>query len=94
MSGKGNSFDKASIESFWGILKNELVYQQDYKTIFSAISDIIGYIALYYNEERLAKHCSAATQGKRYARSETRIQKGLDYRSPRQVWFDFYRQAA
>ena len=74
MSGKGNCFDNAPIESFWGILKNELVYHQDYKTRFSAISDIIGYIELYYNQ--------------------TRIQKGLGYRSPRQVWFDFYRQAA
>ena len=74
MSGKGNCFDNAPIESFWGILKNELVYQQDYKTRFAAIRDIIGYIELYYNQ--------------------TRIQKGLGYKSPRQVWFDFYRQAA
>ena len=41
---------------------------------FAAISDIIGYIELYYNQ--------------------IRIQKGLGYKSPRQVWFDFYRQAA
>jgi len=74
MSGKGNCFDNAPIESFWGILKNELVYQQDYKTRFVAISDIIGYIELYYNQ--------------------TRIQKSLGYKSPRQVWFDYYRQAA
>ena len=26
MSGKGNCFDNAPIESFWGVLKNELVY--------------------------------------------------------------------
>ena len=26
--------------------------------------------------------------------NQTRIQKGLGYRSPRQVWFDYYRQAA
>ncbi len=26
--------------------------------------------------------------------NQTRIQKSLGYRSPRQVWFDFYRQAA
>ncbi len=51
MSRRGNCFDNAPIESFWGILKNELVYHQDYKTRFSAISDIIGYIELYYNEE-------------------------------------------
>ena len=94
MSGKGNCFDNAPIESFWGVLKNELVYHQDYKTRFTAINDIIGYIELYYNEERLAKHCFAATQGKSCARSGTRIQKGLGYKSPRQVWFDYYRQAA
>lgn len=74
MSGRGNCFDNAPIESFWSVLKNELVYHQDYKTRFTAISDIIGYIELYYNQ--------------------TRIQKGLAYKSPRQVWFDYYRQAA
>ncbi|WP_201546146.1 IS3 family transposase [Psychrobacter sp. H7-1] len=74
MSGKGNCFDNAPIESFWGTLKNELVYHQDYKTRFVAINDIIGYIELYYNQ--------------------TRIQKSLGYKSPRQVWFDYYRQAA
>ncbi|MEH6668578.1 MAG: IS3 family transposase [Psychrobacter sp.] len=74
MSGKGNCYDNAPIESFWGVLKNELVYHQDYKTRFAATSDIIGYIELYYNQ--------------------TRIQKGLGYKSPRQVWFDYYRQAA
>ena len=68
MSGKGNCYDNAPIESFWGVLKNELLYQ------FAAISDIIGYIELYCNQ--------------------TRIQKGWCYRSPRQVWFDYYRQAA
>ena len=26
--------------------------------------------------------------------NQTRIQKGLGYKTPRQVWFDFYRQAA
>ena len=74
MSAKGNCFDNAPIESFWGTLKNELVYHQDYKTRFAAINDIIRYIELYYNQ--------------------TRIQKGLGYKSPRQMWFDYYRQAA
>lgn len=74
MSAKGNCFDNASIESFWGVLKNELIYHQDYKTRFAAITDIIRYIELYYNQ--------------------TRVHKGLGYKSPRQVWFDFYHQAA
>ena len=74
ISGKGNCFDNAPIEIFWGTLKNELVYHQNYKKRFTAINDIAQYIELYYNK--------------------TRIQKGLGYKSPRQVWFDYYRQAA
>ncbi|MGO2126478.1 MAG: IS3-like element ISPar1 family transposase, partial [Psychrobacter sp.] len=27
-------------------------------------------------------------------KTRPRIQKGLGYKSPRQVWFDYYRQAA
>jgi len=52
---KGNCFDDAPIESFWGTLKNEMVYHQDYKTRFAAITDIIGYIELYYNQIRTQK---------------------------------------
>ncbi|MGM8888795.1 IS3-like element ISPar1 family transposase, partial [Psychrobacter sp. 1U2] len=32
MSGRGNCFDNPPIESFWGILKNDIVYHQDYQT--------------------------------------------------------------
>ena len=46
MSAKGNCFDNAPIESFWGVLKNKLIYHQDYKTRFAAIIDIIRYIEL------------------------------------------------
>ena len=99
MSGKGNCFDNAPIESFSGeehcfARKHELVYHHDYKTRLEAINEITQYIELDYNEERLAKYCFAATQDKSYARSGTRIQKSLGYRSPRQMWFDFYRHAA
>ena len=74
MNGKGNCFNNAPIEIFWGTLKSELVYHQEYKTRFTAINEITQYIELYYNQ--------------------TRIQKDLGYRSPRQMWFDFDRQAA
>ena len=82
------------IELLGRLKEFELVYHQDYETRFEAISDITKYIELEYSEERLAKHCFAAAQNKSYARSGTRIQKGLGYKTPRQVWFDFYRQAA
>lgn len=32
MSKKGDCYDNAPIESFWGILKNELVHHRNYKT--------------------------------------------------------------
>ena len=41
-----------------------------------------------------AKHCFAPTQDKSCARSGTRIQKALFYKTPRQMWFGYYRQAA
>jgi transposase InsO family protein len=40
MSRKGNCYDNAPIESFWGTLKNELVYHCDYQTREEAIRDI------------------------------------------------------
>ncbi|SUD89743.1 Integrase core domain [Psychrobacter phenylpyruvicus] len=80
MSAKGNCFDNAPIENFWGVLKNELVYHHNYKTRFEAINSIMKYIEFYYNEERLAKHCFAATQGESYARVEREFKRvwGLD----------------
>ena len=55
MSRKGNCLDNAPIESFWGILKNELVYHQDYKTRFTATNEITQYIELYYNKTRIQR---------------------------------------
>ena len=93
MSRKGNCCDNVPIESLWEILKNELVYHQQYQTMMDVISDIVKYIELEDNEGRLTKHCFAATQDKRCARSATGIQKGLSMKSPKFVWLDYYRQA-
>ena len=55
MSKKGDCFDNAPIESFWGILKNELVHHRHYKTREEAKADIIKYIELFYNQQRIQK---------------------------------------
>ena len=52
MSRKGNCFDNAPIESFWGSLKNELVHHQRYTTRNEAIADIQEYIEIFYNRQR------------------------------------------
>ena len=53
MSGTGNCFDNAPMESFWGILKQELIYHRHYVTRQEAIRDITEYIEIFYNRQRL-----------------------------------------
>ena len=52
MSRKGNCFDNAPMESFWGTLKQELVHHRRYRTRQEAIRDITGYIEIFYNRQR------------------------------------------
>ncbi|MBF0456512.1 MAG: IS3 family transposase [Nitrospirae bacterium] len=52
MSRKGNCYDNAPMESFWGTLKNELVYHRHYRTRQEAIDDITEYIEVFYNHQR------------------------------------------
>ena len=53
MSGKGNCWDNAVMESFWSTLKNEWVHHQQYKTRAEAKTDIFEYIEGFYNTVRL-----------------------------------------
>lgn len=53
MSGKGNCWDNAVMESFYRTLKVELIYQKTYKTRREAQRDIFEYIEIFYNRERL-----------------------------------------
>ena len=55
MSRKGNCYDNAPIESFWGTLKQELVYHRKYRTRQEAIQDITEYIEIFYNRQRKQK---------------------------------------
>jgi putative transposase len=52
MSRKGNCYDNAPIESFWGILKTELVYQCRFATRPEAMQMISEYIEIFYNRQR------------------------------------------
>ena len=52
MSRKGNCYDNAPMESFWGSLKNELVHHQRYATRADAQSAIQEYIESFYNRQR------------------------------------------
>ena len=52
MSRKGNCFDNAPVESFWGCLKQELVYQRRFSTRAEARAAIQEYIEVFYNRMR------------------------------------------
>jgi len=52
MSGKGNCFDNAPMESFWGTLKQELVHHRHYQSRREAIQEITEYIEIFYNRQR------------------------------------------
>jgi putative transposase len=52
MSRKGDCYDNAPIESFWGTLKTELVYQRHFGTRLQAIHEITEYIEIFYNRQR------------------------------------------
>jgi len=52
MSRKGDCYDNAPMESFWGTLKNELVHHRRYGTRREAIREISEYIEIFYNRQR------------------------------------------
>ncbi len=53
MSRKGNCWDNAVAESFFGSLKQERVQWQHYQTRFEAQQDVLNYITVQYNNFRL-----------------------------------------
>ena len=52
MSRKGNCYDNAPMESFFGTLKNELVHHRTFRTRQEAIAEISEYIEVFYNRQR------------------------------------------
>jgi len=53
MSRKGDCWDNAVVESFFGSLKQERVQWKNYQTRYEAQQDILHYISMWYNPYRL-----------------------------------------
>lgn len=53
MSRKGDCWDNAAVESFFGSLKSERVHWRSYQTREEARGDIVDYIVMFYNSHRL-----------------------------------------
>ena len=52
MSRKGNCLDNAVMESFFGLLKSELLYLQNFDSLEHFKAELIDYLA-YYNNRRI-----------------------------------------
>ena len=50
---KGDCWDNAVVESFFGSLKQERVQWRNYQTRYDAQQDILNYISVWYNPYRL-----------------------------------------
>lgn len=53
MSGKGNCYDNAITETFFSLLKRELVYLTEFETREQARREIFEYIEIFYNRHRI-----------------------------------------
>ncbi len=53
MSRKGDCWDNAPMESFFHTLKTELIHHRNYQTRAQARAEIIEWIEMFYNGERL-----------------------------------------
>jgi putative transposase len=56
MSRRGNCYDNAPMESFWGSLKTELVYHRRFATRAEAKAAISEWIEVFYNRQRRYSH--------------------------------------
>ncbi len=56
MSRKGNCWDNAVAESFFGSLKKERIKKQIYKNRELALADVTDYIDAFYNSTRRHSH--------------------------------------
>ena len=54
MSRKGNCLDNAVMENFFGLLKTELLYVQEFNSLEQFMEELIEYID-YYNNKRIKK---------------------------------------
>ena len=60
MSRRGNCYDNAPTESFFGKLKTEWVHGEDYLTRDQAIGHVFTYLEVFYNRQR--KHAAIGYQ--------------------------------
>jgi putative transposase len=74
MSRKGDCWDNAVAESFFGSLKNERVHWRNYQTRYEAQQDILNYITMFYNSYRLHSYLGYQSPNQ-YEQEMVKLQK-------------------
>ena len=72
MSRKGNSLDKAMAENFFGIMKSELLYAENFESSEAFLKALDGYID-YYNNKRIKSRLKGKSPVKYRTLSQNRI---------------------
>lgn len=76
MSRRGDCWDNAPMESFWGTLKQELVHHERFETRDEAKAKIFEYIEVFYNGQR--RHSSLGSVSPAVFESAARSQPTLE----------------
>jgi transposase InsO family protein len=64
MSGKGNCYDNAAVETFFKSLKAELIWREQYETREQAQNTLFRYINGFYNPRRRHSYLVSISPGK------------------------------
>ena len=70
MSRKGNCWDNAPMESFWGTLKQEWLNEKHFRTRAEAKAAVFEYIWIFYNRQRIHSTNDYETPEEYYAARE------------------------
>ena len=69
MSRKGNCWDNAPMEAFWGKMKYEWLYEQRFKTRDEARAAVFEYVEIFHNRQRLHESNGYLTPEEYYAKA-------------------------
>lgn len=73
MSRKGNCWDNAPMEGFWGKLKQEWLNEQHFRTREEAKSAVFEYIWIFYNRKRIHEANGYLTPEEYYQKHQTNL---------------------
>ena len=77
MSRRGNCWDNAPMERFFGSIKSEWIPKLGYENLADAVDDVHGYIHDYYNVDRPHTHNEGLPPTKAEARFQLELKKLL-----------------